>query len=63
MKAGHFEFLRFLKKTPRNGACNNAFLHVKTLFIQGVYFYCIGSLLVCAIPPTNSEPGRIETIG
>ena len=35
----------------------------KTLFIQvfvfihpGVCFYCTGSLLVGAIPPTNSEP-------
>ena len=27
----------------------------KTLFIQGVCFYCRGSLLVCGIASTNSE--------
>ena len=33
-----------------------AFRHVENVFIQGVCFYCISSLLDGAIPLTNSEP-------
>ena len=35
---------------------NKAFRHVQNLFIQGVCFYCTGSLLVGGIATTNSEP-------
>ena len=35
---------------------NKVFRLPKTLFIQGVRFYCTSSLLIGGIAPTNSEP-------
>ena len=32
----------------------------KTLFMQGVCFYCTGALFVGAIPPTNSDPVHVQ---
>ena len=43
-------------------SAHNAFRHVETLFIQGNVFIHPGPLLVSAIPPTNSGPGRIKTL-
>ena len=44
------------------GEWYKAFRHVETLLIQGNVFIRPGPLLVCAIPPTNSGPGRIKNI-
>ena len=42
-------------EATKNSPCYKVFRIPKTLFIQGVFF-CTGSLLVGAIPPTNSVP-------
>ena len=47
------EFGNYLLETL---SYNKVFRLPKSLFIQGVCFYCTGSLLVGAIPPTNREP-------